>query len=162
MVAENESRFARIVIGNTAMPVPTEKSGVPGIKAQEPFPPGHPFDWKGLCQEGTEQLVQEEVLKGLTFPVWRAFSQESNPFDISGVVQAIAMTQLTAEERAAYDAPFPSEEFKAGARKMPLCVPITADDPAAEPNRVGWKVLERWQKPFLTVWGMKDPLIPSG
>eukprot|EP00935_MAST-01C_sp_MAST-1C-sp1_P001365 g1365.t1 len=159
VVAENEGRFARVVIGNTLLPVPTEKTSMPGIKAQQPFPAGHPFDWKALCQDGTEHLVKEKVLHGLVFPVWRAFSQESNPLDISGVVQAIATTELTTEEKAAYDAPFPTEEYKAGARKMPLCVPITADDPAVEANKAAWEVLERWQKPFLTTWGMKDPLL---
>ena len=40
---------------------------------------------------------------------------------------------------AAYDAPFPDDRYKAGARQFPMLVPTTPDDPAArgQPQRVG-------------------------
>ena len=59
---------------------------------------------------------------------------------------------------AAYDAPFPDERYKAGARQFPLLVPTSPDDPAApaEPRRVGDPA--RWDKPFLTAFGDSDPI----
>ena len=60
---------------------------------------------------------------------------------------------------AAYDAPFPSERHKAGARAFPRLVPTEPDDPAVPANRAAWEKLGRWDKPFLTAFGKKDPIL---
>ena len=63
---------------------------------------------------------------------------------------------------AAYDAPFPEPVYKAGALIMPQRVPVFADDPANEANREAWEVFERWEKPFLTAYGDRDPITRGG
>ena len=62
------------------------------------------------------------------------------------------------EVRAAYDAPFPDERAKAGARAMPGLVPTRADDPASEANRAAWQVLSTSQMPFLLAFSDRDPI----
>jgi haloalkane dehalogenase len=59
---------------------------------------------------------------------------------------------------AAYDAPFPDETYKEGARQFPMLVPTAPDDPASERNRQAWDVLRRWDKPFLTAFSDSDPI----
>jgi haloalkane dehalogenase len=59
---------------------------------------------------------------------------------------------------AAYEAPFPEERYKAGARQFPLLVPTRPDDPASEANRAAWRSLERFDKPFLTAFSDSDPV----
>jgi len=93
---------------------------------------------------------------GDAFFAWRKFSQEVPEFPTARIIQTGCATALSAEVLAAYDAPFPDERYKAGARQFPLLVPVSPDDPAAAANRRAWEVLERWDKPFLTLFGAED------
>ena len=58
----------------------------------------------------------------------------------------------------AYNAPFPDDTYKEGARQFPALVPISPDDPATQPNRKAWQVLSKWDKPFLCAFGDSDPI----
>ena len=69
---------------------------------------------------------------------------------------------LSAAERAAYEAPFPSSRYTAAARAFPALVPTHPDDPAAPANRRAWEVLSRWQKPFVTAFSDGDPITRGG
>jgi len=77
---------------------------------------------------------------------------------VGKIVSTGCATALAPEIVAAYDAPFPDESYKAGARQFPMLVPTSPHDPASEANRAAWKVLERWEKPFLTAFGDGDPI----
>jgi haloalkane dehalogenase len=95
---------------------------------------------------------------GPAFDAWKAYSQETPTFHTGGIVKGGCVTDLPAEVVAAYDAPFPDDSFKAGARQFPMLVPVTPDDPASEPNRRAWETLRRWEKPFLTAFSDSDPI----
>jgi haloalkane dehalogenase len=125
VAAENEPRFARIAIGNGALPT-------------------------------GDQPMSEAFLQ------WREYATTNPKFDIGGVFQRACTLDLSDEVIAAYDAPFPDETYKAGARAFPGLVPIAPDDPASEANRHAWAVLMQWTKPFLTAFGDKDPILSGG
>jgi haloalkane dehalogenase len=93
---------------------------------------------------------------------WRSHSQTSENFRISSVINSGCVQPLSAETRKAYDAPFPDESLKAGARMFPMLVPIQADDPEGLRNRQAWRVLREWKKPFLTSFSDKDPITRGG
>ena len=95
---------------------------------------------------------------GEAFLAWRKFSQETPEFPVGRLVQGGCVTSLAPEVVAAYDAPFPDDRYKAGARQFPVLVPISPDDPASAPNRKAWEVLRRWRKPFLTAFSDSDPI----
>ena len=90
------------------------------------------------------------------FMKWREFSQKSPDFDIGKVIDKGTVQELSEDVIAAYNAPFPSEAYKAGARIFPMLVPIEFDDPESAYNREAWKKLAQWDKPFLTLFGDQD------
>jgi haloalkane dehalogenase len=96
------------------------------------------------------------------FLAWQRFSQETDVFPVGGLIDGGTRTDLTPDVVAAYDAPFPDDSYKAGARVFPVLVPTRPDDPASEANRRAWKVLEAWDKPFLTAFSDGDPITAGG
>lgn len=92
------------------------------------------------------------------FKAWAAFAASSPILPIAHIVQGGTRRKLTRGELEAYDAPFPSGAFKAGARIFPALVPVRLDDPASEANRRAWQVLEQWKKPFLCCFSDGDPI----
>jgi haloalkane dehalogenase len=93
------------------------------------------------------------------FKLWRAFASYSPWFPIGRIVAAGCRSRLDPAVIAAYDAPFPSAKYKAGARVFPRLVPTAESDPAVPANRAAWAVLGQWQKPFLCVFGAGDPIL---
>lgn len=90
---------------------------------------------------------------------WQRFSQEAPELPVGALVKGgCATAKLTDEEVAAYDAPFPDESYKEGARQFPVLVPTSPEDPAAAANRRAWDVLRGFDKPFLCAFGDSDPI----
>lgn len=73
--------------------------------------------------------------------------------------RAVRSRDLTRHEIDAYRAPFPTGDHLAGAIAFPALVPITPDHEAVAENQAAWNVLERWERPFLTLWGADDPVL---
>lgn len=96
---------------------------------------------------------------GPAFKTWRAFAAHSPVFPIGRIVATGTKRALSADERAAYDAPFPTSEYKVAARVFPALVPTSPADPAAPANIKAWEALGRWDKPFLTLFGKYDPIL---
>jgi haloalkane dehalogenase len=95
---------------------------------------------------------------GEAFLGWQRFSQEVETFPTGMIINGGCTSELSPEVIAGYDAPFPDESFKEGARQFPLLVPTSPDDPAAPANRAAWTVLEQFDRPFLCAFSDGDPI----
>ncbi len=92
------------------------------------------------------------------FTAWQKLSQEIPEFDVSRVIQGGCKTKLSEQVLAAYDAPFPDEDYKMAARKFPLLVPTTPDSPDSIANQKHWGALAKFDKPFITAFSDGDPI----
>jgi haloalkane dehalogenase len=134
-------------------------------------------DWGGLIglrllASGPERFARVVVANtGLPtgdYPVseaflqWRKFSVEIPEFNSGAIVNMGTLTNLPEEILGAYNAPFPDETYKEGARIFPSLVPISPDDPAAPANRQAWEILSSFEKPFLTAFSDGDPITRGG
>jgi haloalkane dehalogenase len=93
--------------------------------------------------------------------IWHQFRQamQSAPtVDVGRFVAAGCVRGLSDAARAAYDAPFPDESYKAGPRAMPGLVPTSPDDPATEANRAAWATLSTSSTPALVAFSDSDPI----
>ncbi len=93
------------------------------------------------------------------FIQWRDFSQNVAEFPTGKIIGSGCARPVSDGERAAYDAPYPDESYKAGARAFPPLVPISEDIPEAANNQKAWAKLASFNKPFLTLFGDSDPIM---
>jgi haloalkane dehalogenase len=93
------------------------------------------------------------------FLAWRAFARYSPVLPAGHVVSVGTVRRVPPKVRAGYDAPFPNKTYQAGARAFPQLVPTSPNDPAAPANRAAWDALGRWEKPFLAIFGRRDPIL---
>lgn len=108
---------------------------------------------------GNGMLPTAEHSVPAAFHIWRAFALYSPVFPTGRIVDVGSARRLSVAERRAYDAPFPSAKYQAGARAFPALVPTKASNPAVPANRAAWQVLGNFHKPFLTVFGAGDPVL---
>ena len=96
------------------------------------------------------------------FNAWLAFSQNVPQFPAGAIVNGGVIRDLTPAEIAAYDAPFPDESYKEGARQFPTLVPVTPDHASVAENKAAWAVLGSFDRPVLTAFSDGDPITRGG
>jgi haloalkane dehalogenase len=97
---------------------------------------------------------------GVGFMRWKRLSQRMRPLNPAAMLPtALARRRLSAEEAAAYGAPFPSPEYLTAAVVFPRLVPIRPDYPGAYENRVAIERLSKLDIPALLIWGAADPVL---
>ena len=156
VVAENQERFARVVLANGGLP---DGTGIPVEMA----------DKLHELLRDTPVLPAEEMFEKIAGPMedrpqfmyWVRHS-DAHPDFHPGVHMKLVLGQCDDEEYRAWSAPFPSEEYMAGARQFPSLVPIIPDNAAIPANKAAWKVFEKFEKSFITAFGDSDPVTKGG
>jgi haloalkane dehalogenase len=134
ILAEHPDRVAGVVISNTGLP---ERD--PG----EPLPPG-PIEASGPFA-GFQKMAREA-------PLWEPWR----------LLEGMMVTPVRDEVRAGYRAPYPEPALTIGSRAFTQLLPTRPDNPMLPDNWRAWQVLERWGRPFLTLYSDKDIVAPTG
>ena len=95
------------------------------------------------------------------FMAWKAYALSTPDLPIGSLI-ARGTPHLTRAEIAAYDAPFPAPEYKAGAQVFPALVPISSDMDGVALSRTAadfWS--NEWHGPSFMAIGAADPVLGS-
>jgi haloalkane dehalogenase len=93
---------------------------------------------------------------------WRRYAEKAGlDLPVGRVMQASTVTELDAATLAAYEAPWPVPESKAGVAAFPTMVPIDSGHPNAARLAAVAARLRGWDIPALVCWGTEDPVFTN-
>ncbi|MBV1876506.1 MAG: haloalkane dehalogenase [Pseudomonadales bacterium] len=153
LVAENPALFKRVVTANTGLP---DASGIAPEMAAKMH---NLYDSIALLPVAgvSEKLLANEA--GAGFMYWVKLCSEATELTVSELIGMEALGgELSPEQKKAYDAPFPSEDYQQSVRAFPSLVPIYPDSAEAQQNQLAWKLLAQFEKPWLTAFSDSDPV----
>jgi haloalkane dehalogenase len=90
---------------------------------------------------------------------FRDFVARTEDLPVSLLVRRACMTDPGDEVAAAYDAPFPTPESKAGPRSFPLILPTSPEMAGAEAGERVARALHADSRPTLCLWADSDPIL---
>ena len=150
VVAAHPGSFRRLVIANTMLPTCDDSF----FKISEAF-----YSWKTFAfRTGLKDKIWTEERGGR----WPSQILKQKGIGPSNPI-------MDPKERAAYDAPYPTEKSKAGARIFPELVPTPPNDPTGRPNikeaennAAAWSVFQKFTKPVLLAFSDEDTVMAGG
>lgn len=146
LVGENPELFARLVLANGDLPLLTEETN--------PFYIPNPVVVNPKIKSFKD--IIKYWLKGIpdSFEAWILFCLQNSRNFVGEIMQQATANELTKEEVAAYEAPFPSFIYMAGPRTLPsMNAGLVGQQLAA------WEGLKKFEKPFISFIGLKDKLL---
>ena len=149
-------RFSQVIVSNTGM---VAGEGIRAWLTQRMVELtvwwNGPITFEELKTAAQEALNSESPSNsdGISmFTKWIAHSYYSENMDIVGIIETFGGLNLSEGEKRAYEAPYPSGKYKAGAHVWPYLIPTQLNE-----NEKYWKeVYEKWDKPFLVAFGGEE------
>ena len=158
VVAEMPDRFSKVVVSNTGM---VAGKGIRAWFMQRLVELtvwwNGPTTYKELILAAQESINTDNPSPSAVasmFTKWMAYSYYSKDMNIVGIMESFGRLNLTKGEKRAYEAPYPSGKYKAGAHVWPYLIPTQLQE-----NEKYWKeVYEKWDKPFLVAFGGEEKI----
>ena len=145
VIAEEPERFSGIIASNTSLIAPGR-----GFFRDLLSHISYPLFKLGIWIQGP--ATWEEFIGGDGFTGWIRYSRYTDNIDVGGIMQTLG--NVSDEERAGYEAPYPDATYKAGAQIFPYLIPSEL-----RKNEMAYReVFEKWNKPFLIANSDNDPV----
>jgi haloalkane dehalogenase len=156
VVGDMPDRFARVVVANGRLPV--LPAGIRPVTLPDPPLPDDGI--RAPFADDGRPLAEVTVIPGMSqqFGQWAVYALTGTTFTASEVLQALTATELSPEELAAYDAPFPERIYMTGPRVFPSLINTVSEEPT---NQAARQVFDAWNKPMLTLFGRGDQTLGS-
>ena len=156
VVAELPDRFSHVVVSNTGMPA---RSGLSAWVFEKLVQLRvwwiGPITFEELMTKAEGALMTENPSPSVgvsMFSNWIAYSYYTKDMNIAGIIENFGRLDLSEAEAYAYEAPYPSGKYKAGAHVWPYLIPTQLAE-----NEILWQdVFEKWDKPFLVAFGENE------
>lgn len=160
VVGMNPDWFARVVVGNGALPMFAEgevpyplpenaqeaQNGVHQNFRRIPARQPEFYDEDGNLRFGASSQDPG------AFGAWILYARNDERFRPSEVLEAMTYFPLSRDEEAAYDAPFPARIAMGGPRSFPGLA-----NTLGGVTEEAWEGLRSFERPFLTIWAENDP-----
>ncbi|MGH2868224.1 MAG: haloalkane dehalogenase [Solirubrobacteraceae bacterium] len=91
---------------------------------------------------------------------FRDFVARTEDLPVGFLIRGACQREPGEDVIAAYEAPFPNQDSKAGARAFPLILPTAPDAPGAAAGQRVLEALREDQRPKLILWADSDPVLP--
>ena len=145
VIAEEPERFSGIIASNTSLIAPGR-----GFFRDLLSHISYPLFKLGIWIQGP--ATWEEFIGGDGFTGWIRYSRYTDNIDVGGIMQTLG--NVSDEERAGYEAPYPNATYKAGPQIFPYLIPSEL-----RKNEMAYReVFEKWNKPFLIANSDNDPV----
>ena len=133
LVALEPDRVAGVVATNT---------GFPARDPNEPLPDG-PLEASG------------------PFAVFQKMAREAEVWEPWKLLPMVTVTPLDPDVASGYEAPY-RDVPAIGSQAYPALLPTRPDNPMFPGNFEAWKVLEKFDRPVVTIFSDKDSISPDG
>ncbi len=180
MVVDHPDRFARVVVGNTGLPLTAdlEQHIVDKVMAFRQDGQRLSFRDMAFALSRLGSVVDEPDAFPMGFAHWQKFCWNTVDIPAGFLMEMMinrpavwkvaprvllnqhlgtALRPITRLGRA-YEAPFPHASYKMGPRAMPSRVPTLPTDPSLEAQKKAWEFFLHFDKPFLCLFTEDDPV----
>ena len=134
VLARHPERVAGVAISNT---------GLPERDPAEPLPPG-PHEPRG------------------PFAAFQRMARDAERWEPWTMLEGVMVAPVAPAVRRGYQAPYPEPALTVGSRAFTQLLPTRPDNPMLPDNWHAWRVLERFERPFVTLYSDRDVVAPRG
>lgn len=180
LVADYPDRFARVVAGNTALPLNSslDKQIVDKVMAFREDGQRLSFSAMGRALSRLKGMAIEPDAFPMGFAHWQKFCWNTADMPAGFLMEMMIAPPATWRVAPqvllnhylgtsirpktplgrAYEAPFPDPSYKMGPRAMPSQVPTLPTDPSLDAQKKAWEFFLQFSKPFLCLFTGDDPV----